>query len=58
VTLGPRWRWWALRAIVLLGAVYLLGLLDVPTLIPYLVALIAVVSDGVRTWRRGGTRAF
>jgi hypothetical protein len=54
VTLGRRWRWWALRAIVLLGGVYLLGLLDVPTLIPYLVALFAVVSDGLRTWRRSG----
>jgi hypothetical protein len=53
MTLGARWRWWALRAIVLLGAVYLLGLMDYPTLIPYLVAMFGVVSDGFRTWRRG-----
>jgi hypothetical protein len=53
VTLGRRWRWWAIRAIALLSVVYLLGLMNVPTLIPYLIALIAVISDGFRTWRRG-----
>ena len=52
MTLGPRWRWWSVRAIVLLGVVYLLGVMDLPTLIPYLIAVFAIVSDGLRTWRR------
>ena len=47
--LGPRRRWWMLRAIVLFGGVYVLGLTGVPTLVPYLIALIAVVSDAFRT---------
>lgn len=39
------WRWWALRAILTFGFVYALGVLGVPTLVPYLAALIVVAVD-------------
>jgi len=50
--MGPYWRWWAGRAILLMGAVYLLGLAGVPTFIPYVAALLTVILDGIRTARR------
>jgi hypothetical protein len=39
---------WAVRAIAGFLIVYLLGAFGVPTLVPYLAAIIAVVADGVR----------
>lgn len=42
---AARWRWWALRAILTFGFVYALGVLGVPTLVPYLTALIVVAVD-------------
>lgn len=41
------WRWWALRAILIFGFVYAIGVLGVPTLVPYLAAVILVAIDGV-----------
>lgn len=46
-----RWRWWAVRAIVLFAGVALLGVLHVPTLIPYLAAIFIVGWDAIRTTR-------
>ena len=54
--LTNRWRSWARRAILLLAGVYLLGMTDVPTLIPYLTALLAIVGDGIRTVRKGAAK--
>jgi len=51
--LTNRWRSWARRAIFLLAGVYLLGMTNVPTLIPYLTALLAILGDGFRTARKG-----
>ncbi len=39
---------WAIRAIAAFLIVYLLGAFGVPTLIPYVAAIIAAVVDGVR----------
>ena len=39
---------WAIRAIAAFLVVYMLGALGVPTLIPYMAAIIAVVGDGLR----------
>lgn len=45
---GPApWRWWALRASLIFGFVYAIGVLGVPTLVPYLAAVILVVIDAV-----------
>ena len=63
-----RLRHWAVRAIAALLAVYMLGLAGVPTLVPYVTVVIAVIVDGVRLalqrrtvkptdfseWKRGG----
>jgi hypothetical protein len=48
-----QWRWWALRAILLFGLVYALGVLGVPTLVPYLTVLILVAVDARRVAARG-----
>jgi hypothetical protein len=48
---------WAIRAIAAFLIVYLLGAFGVPTLIPYVAAVIAVVVDGARMIvRREGAR--
>jgi hypothetical protein len=48
-----RFQAWAIRAIAGFLVVYLLGSFGVPTLIPYLAVLIAVLTDGARlTFRR------
>ena len=39
---------WAVRAIAAFLIVYLLGSFGIPTLVPYLAAVIAVVADAVR----------
>ena len=44
-----KWRRWALRAIVAFAVVYGLGFAGVPTLIPYLTALLLVAIDAWRT---------
>jgi hypothetical protein len=49
--MSPRWRWWAIRAIGAFAAVLVLNALNVPTLIPYLTALLLVAGDGIRTAR-------
>jgi hypothetical protein len=49
---------WAVRAIAAFLIVYLLGSFGIPTLVPYLAAIIAVVADAVRlAMRRGGAVA-
>jgi hypothetical protein len=55
-TLGPvvlrrsenRLTRWAVRTIAAFLAVYMLGMAGVPTLVPYLAVLLAVIVDGVR----------
>lgn len=49
--LSARWRWWALRAVGAFGVVIGLGAAGVPTLIPYLTALLLVAGDAGRTAR-------
>jgi len=49
--LSARWRWWALRAVGAFGVVVGLGSAGVPTLIPYVTALLLVAGDVVRTAR-------
>ena len=44
---------WAVRAIAAFLIVYLLGAFGVPTLVPYLAVIIAVVVDAVRLAVRG-----
>ena len=44
---------WAVRSAVLFLAVYVLGLLRVPTLIPYIAGLLVVVADLARSLRAG-----
>jgi len=39
---------WAIRAIAGFLVVYLLGVFGVPTLIPYLAVMIAVIADALR----------
>jgi len=39
---------WAIRATAAFLVVYLLGMAGVPTLVPYLAVLLAVIVDGVR----------
>jgi hypothetical protein len=39
---------WAIRAIAAFLAVYMLGVAGVPTLVPYLAVLFAVIVDAVR----------
>jgi len=56
IVLTNHWRWWARRALVVLAGVYVLGMLDVPALIPYLTALLAIVGDGIRTARKKEVR--
>ena len=49
----PRPRhWWLLRTACVFCAVYLLGLAGVPTLVPYVTAVILVLGDGARVARR------
>ena len=43
---------WAIRAIAGFLVIYLLGVFGVPTLIPYVAVIIAVVIDGVRSAMR------
>jgi hypothetical protein len=47
---------WAVRAVAAFLVVYMLGAFGVPTLIPYLAAIIAVAIDAVRVVRRGPER--
>lgn len=47
-----RWRQWCIRACCLFGAVYLIGLLGVPTQIPYIAALLIAVADAIAIARR------
>jgi hypothetical protein len=51
-------RWWAVRAIACFGAVYVLGLAEVPTFIPYVTAWIVVASDLVATVRRSRLQSW
>jgi|RhiMethySRZTD1v2_1073278.scaffolds.fasta_scaffold310485_4 hypothetical protein len=54
MTMSPL-RWWAARSIGFFGVVYLLGLTQVPTFIPYVTAWLVVLTDLVSTiwrWRR------
>jgi hypothetical protein len=44
-----RLQGWAVRAIAAFLVVYMLGTFGIPTLIPYVAALIAVAVDGVRS---------
>jgi len=39
---------WAVRAIAAFLAVYMLGIAGVPTFVPYVAVLFAVIVDGVR----------
>ena len=39
---------WAVRAIAGFLAVYMLGMAGVPTFVPYVAVLLAVIVDGVR----------
>ena len=41
---------WAVRAIAAFLVVYMLGAFGVPTFLPYLTVVLAVVVDGVRTF--------
>jgi hypothetical protein len=43
--------------LLLLCGVYALGMLDLPTAIPYVAAILAIGADGIRTARRGRDRA-
>ena len=43
-----RFRRWAIRATAAFLAVYMLGIAGVPTLVPYLAVLLAVIVDAVR----------
>lgn len=43
---------WAIRAVAGFLVVYMLGAFGVPTLIPYVAMIIAVVIDGVRCARQ------
>jgi hypothetical protein len=47
-----RFQGWAIRAIAGFLVVYLLGFFGVPTLIPYVAVIIAVVIDAVRSAMR------
>lgn len=54
MTMSPL-RWWAVRSTAFFGMVYLLGLTEVPTFIPYVTACLVVAYDlvaTVRGWRR------
>jgi hypothetical protein len=42
------WRKWGLRAIAGFLIVYMLGAAGIPTLVPYLAVLLAVMVDGLR----------
>jgi hypothetical protein len=44
-------RLWAIRAVAAFLAVYMLGTFGIPTLIPYVAAMIAVALDGLRVAR-------
>ena len=44
-----RLQGWAIRAIAAFLVVYLLGTFGVPTLIPYLAVVLAVIADAVRS---------
>ena len=44
-----RWRRWAVRTIVAFLIVYALGLLGIPTLVPYITILLVMAVDGART---------
>jgi hypothetical protein len=50
----PKWRRWAVRAIAAFAVVYGLGLVGVPTLVPYITALLLVAIDAWRTAARTG----
>lgn len=50
MTMSPL-RWWAVRSTLFFGAVYLLGLTEVPTFIPYVTACLVVASDLIATVR-------
>lgn len=50
-------RWWCIRATCVFAAVYLLGVLGVATLIPYVTALLIVVGDAIRLSRRARVSA-
>jgi len=43
-----RFQRWAIRAIAAFLAVYMLGTAGIPTLVPYLAVLLAVIVDGGR----------
>ncbi|HZR23996.1 MAG TPA: hypothetical protein VFA59_10440 [Vicinamibacterales bacterium] len=45
-----RLQGWAIRAVAAFLVVYMIGTFGIPTLIPYVTALIAVLADGLRTW--------
>ena len=42
------WRKWGLRAIAGFLIIYMLAAVGVPTLVPYLAVLLAVIVDGLR----------
>ena len=46
-----RWRRWALRSVLAFGVVLVLGAAGVPTLIPYIAAILAVIVDAARVAR-------
>lgn len=52
--LHASFRAWSVRTIATFLVVYVLGLLCVPTMIPYLAAIIASAHDGIRVLRRAG----
>jgi hypothetical protein len=47
---GSRLRRWAMRAIGAFLVVYMLGAFGIPTFIPYVAVVLAVMVDGVRSW--------
>jgi hypothetical protein len=47
---------WAVRAIAGFLVVYLLGAFGIPTLVPYLAVIIAVIADAVRLAVQGRAR--
>lgn len=50
-------RQWCIRTSCIFAAVYLIGVLGVATLIPYVTALLIVVGDAVRLSRRARVSA-
>jgi hypothetical protein len=43
---------WCLRSCLIFASVYVLGVFEVATQVPYIAALLIVMGDSVRVWKR------